>query len=147
MRRVIEAVLLLGVIFPLAVQSQDKSAERLVRQYLQARSQTMQESATSRDIDTALSFCTEGFVYEHPSVGARIEGKEKSRLGMSGYLGQTKDPTYKIQILASNPHVVVARVDQQFFVKQEEGSWNPGKRSNITVFEIEGGKINRILDY
>jgi limonene-1,2-epoxide hydrolase len=147
MRRVIEVVLLLVAIFPAASQGQDKAAEELVRQYLEARSQTMQESASSTDIERALSFCAEGFVYEHPSVGARIHGKDKARSGMSGYLGQTKNATHTLQILASNPHVVVARVDQQFLVKQENGNWVPGKRSNITVFEINGGKIKRILDY
>jgi hypothetical protein len=32
-------------------------------------------------------------------------------------------------------------------MKQENGIWTPGKRSNITVFEVERGKIARILDY
>jgi len=146
MRRLIEFVLLASIL-PAAPQAQDKAAEGLVRQYLQARSQTMQENATSRDIENALSFCTEGFVYEHPSAGARIDGKEKSRSGMSGYLGQTKNATHTLQFLASNPHVVVARIDQQFQVKQENGTWVPRKRSNLTVFEIQDGKIARILDY
>jgi hypothetical protein len=147
MRQVIEFVLLLTVIFPVAAQGQDKAAEELVRQYLQARSETMEENASSNDIERALSFCTEAFVYEHPSAGARIEGKQKVRSGMTGYLGQTKDATYTLQILASNPHVVVAQIHQQFLVKQENGSWIPGKRSNITIFEIDRGKISRILDY
>jgi hypothetical protein len=67
-------------------------------------------------------------------------GKEKARAGMSGYLGETKDATYTLQILASNSHVVVAQVDQQFLMKQENGIWTPWKRSNITVFEVERGK-------
>lgn len=131
----------------LAAHGQDRGAEELVRQYLQARSQTMQEGAGSSDIERALAFCAEGFVYEHPSAGARIQGKENVRAGMSGYLGETKNATYTVRILASNPFVVVARVDQRFLVKQEGGSWVSGKRSNITVFEIDGGKIARILDY
>jgi ketosteroid isomerase-like protein len=146
MRRLIEIVLL-SVLFPIAAQGRDKAAEELVRQYVQARSQTMQEQSNSRDIERALSFCAESFVYEHPSAGARIEGKERVRSGMSGYLGQTKSTTYALRILASNPDVVVAQVDQRFLAKQEDGSWKPGNRSNITVFEIEGGKIRRILDY
>jgi hypothetical protein len=107
----------------------------------------MQEKATVLDIEKALSFCADGFVYEHPSAGARIEGKDKVRSGMRGYLGETKDATYTLRILASNPHVVVARVDQRFLAKQENGDWEAGKRSNITVFEIDHGNIARILDY
>ena len=147
MRRLIEIVWLLSVMLPAAARGQDKASEELVRQYVQARSQTMQQSASSRDIERALSFCAEDFVYEHPSVGAKIEGKENVRSGMSGYLGETKDATYTLRILASNPDVVVARVDQRFLAKQEDGSWAAGERSNITAFEIREGKIRRILDY
>jgi ketosteroid isomerase-like protein len=146
MPRLIEIVVLLSVLTSVAARGQGK-AEELVRQYVQARSQTMQQNATSNDIERALSFCAEDFVYEHPSVGAKIEGKEKVRSGMSGYLGETKDATYTLRILASNPDVVVARVDQRFLAKQENGSWTAGKRSDITVFEIREGKIRRILDY
>jgi hypothetical protein len=146
MRRLIEIVLLV-LFFPIAALDQDRDAEELVRQYVGARSHTMQETASSSDIERFLWFYSERFVYEHPSAGARIVGKEKSRAGMSGYLGETKNPTYTLQILASNSHVVVAQVDQQFLMKQENGIWTPGKRSNITVFEVERGKIARILDY
>jgi len=146
MRRLIEIVLLV-LFFPIAALDQDRDAEELVRQYVGARSHTMQETASSSDIERFLWFYSERFVYEHPSAGARIVGKEKSRAGMSGYLGETKNATYTLQILASNSHVVVAQVDQQFLMKQENGIWTPGKRSNITVFEVERGKIARILDY
>jgi branched-subunit amino acid aminotransferase/4-amino-4-deoxychorismate lyase len=146
MRRLIEIVLLV-LFFPIAALDQDRDAEELVRQYVGARSQTMQETASSSDIERVLWFCSERFVYEHPSAGARIVGKEKARAGMSGYLGETKNATYTLQILASNSHVVVAQVDQLFLMKQENGIWTPGKRSNITVFEVERGKMARILDY
>ncbi len=147
MRRLIDVVLLLAVTSSAAAQGRDRAAEDLIRQYVEARSQALQENASSRDVESALSFCAEDFVYEHPAVGARIEGKEKVRSGMSGYLGETKNATYTLRILASNADVVVARVDQRFLAKQENGSWLPGKRSNITVFEIEDRKIKRILDY
>jgi hypothetical protein len=140
-------ITILFALFATSALCREKSSEDLVRQYVRARSQTMQGDASLRDVERALSFCTEAFVYEHPSAGARIEGKQKVRSGMTGYLGQTRDATYTLQILASNPHVVVAQVQQQFLVKQENGSWVPGKRSNITVFEIDRGKISRILDY
>jgi limonene-1,2-epoxide hydrolase len=147
MRRLIQIVLLLSMTLPIAAQTRDASTEDLVRRYVQARSQTMQEHAGSADIERALSFCKDSFVYEHPAAGAKIEGKEKARAGMSGYLGETKDASYTLQVFTSNRRVVVARVDQKFLVKQENGSWVAGKRSNITVFEIDDGKIARILDY
>lgn len=107
----------------------------------------MQLNATSSDVEKVLNFCTDDFVYEHPAAKAKIQGKDKVRAGMSGYFGLTKDVTYQSQILASNQNVVVAKVEIQFSAKKEDGTWKPGSRTNITVFEIENGKINRILDY
>jgi hypothetical protein len=81
MRRLIEIVLLV-LFFPIAALDQDRDAEELVRQYVGARSQTMQERASSNDIERVLSFCSERFVYEHPSAGARIGGgKRRLALG------------------------------------------------------------------
>src|SRR3569833_3216565 len=145
MRRLTQIALLLSMAFPIAAQNRDAAAENLVRRYVQARSQTMQEHAGPAEIERALSFCKESFVYEHRAAGARIQGKEKARAGMSGYLGETKDPSYTLQVFTSNPHVVVAEVNQRFLVKQENGTWAAGKRSNITVFEVDHGKISRIL--
>lgn len=107
----------------------------------------MAASADSKTIEKALAYCSDDLVYEHPAVKAKIEGKERIRAGMGGYLGQTKNPRYEIRILANRPDVVVAQVDQWFLVKQDDGSWKPRRRSNLTIFEITSGKIHRILDY
>ena len=104
-------------------------------------------SADSKTIERALAYCDDDLVYEHPAAKARIDGKDKVRAGMTGYLGLTKDPHYEIRILADRPDVVVAEVDQRFLVKQDDGSWKQGQRSNLTVFEISNGKIRRIIDY
>jgi ketosteroid isomerase-like protein len=119
----------------------------LVRAYVEARNQTMGAAADSKTIERALAYCGDDLVYEHPAVKARIEGKQEIRAGMMGYLGQTKNPSYQIRIIANRADVVVAQVHQRFLVKQDDGSWRPGIRSNLTVFEIANGKIQRILDY
>ena len=119
----------------------------LVRKYLVARNATMQIDATAQDIEKTLEFCSDDIVYEHPAAKARIEGKNKLQAGMASYLGLTRDARYKVEILASNRDVVIATVSRNFLSRQEDGSWVKGERSNITVFEIESGKIRRILDY
>ena len=126
---------------------QEMTAEELVRQYLLARNETMQANASKETIDKALAYCDDDVVYENPAAKARIEGKSTMRIGMSAYLGETRDARYEVQVLASNSDVVIARVERSFLAKQDDGSWKPGKRSNIAVFEIDHGKIKRILDY
>ena len=119
----------------------------LVRNYLEARVQAMQASATEADVDKALAFCADDVVYEHPAVKAKIEGKENLKRGMTGYLGETKDASFKTGRMLANKNVVVAEVEMKFLAKQEDGSWKSGGRKNITVFELENGKIKRILDH
>jgi ketosteroid isomerase-like protein len=126
---------------------QDVSARDVVRKYLVAQNASMQLDATPQDIEKTLDLCSENIVYEHPAANARIEGKKQMRAGKASYLGLTKDTKYSVKILSSNRDVVIATVSMTFRSKQDDGSWKPGERSNITVFEVEKGKIRRILDY
>ena len=126
---------------------QDISARDVVRKYLVAQNDSMQLNATPQDIERTLDHCSDDLVYEHPAAKAKIEGKDKIRAGKVSYLGLTKDAKYRVKILSSNRDVVIATVSRTFLSKEEDGSWKPGKRINITVFEIEKGKIHRILDY
>jgi hypothetical protein len=123
------------------------AAQHVVKDYLLARIQTMQLEASAADIDRALAFCTDDVVYEHPAFKAKNEGKEKLKQGMSGFLGATKNAKLKINQILNNKDVVVADVEMTFLVKQKDGSWQPGSRKNISVFELEDGKIKRMLDY
>jgi ketosteroid isomerase-like protein len=127
--------------------SAEQPARELVNKYLQARIQTMQGDAKESDIDKALAFCTDDVVYEHPAAKAKTEGKPKLKQGMAGYLGETKDASFRLGRVLANKNVVMAEVKMKFLAKEEDGSWKSGGRNNLTVFEIEDGKIKRILDY
>jgi hypothetical protein len=128
-------------------KSAGQSEVGLVKRYLQARIQTMQANATESDIDKALAFCTDDLVYEHPAVKAITKGKENLKHGMAGYLGETKQASFRLGRVLANKNVVMAEVEMKFLAKKEDGSWTGGGRKNLTVFEIEDGKIKRILDY
>jgi hypothetical protein len=117
----------------------------LVREYLEARVSAMQIDAGPSEVDRALSFGADDMVYEHNQY--RIEGKENHKRGMSAYLGLTKDVRLRLGKMLSNQDVVVAEVEMNFLAKQDDGSWEPSSRKNITVFQIKGGKITRIVDY
>jgi len=123
------------------------SARDIVRKFLVAQNAGMQLNATPQEIEKTLGYCSDDVVYEHPAAKARIDGKDKMRAGMTSYLGLTKNARYRARILSSNRDVVIATVSRTFLAKQDDGSWKAGERSNITVFEIEEGKIRRILDY
>jgi ketosteroid isomerase-like protein len=143
-----QAVLLLFLaLFQIEASCQKNLEASLIHKYLQARVATMQLDATPKDIETVLAFCTDDFVYEHPAAKARIAGKDQVRAGMTGYLGLTKSTTYRLRMLSSNHNVVIAKVEMRFIAKLNDGSWKPSARTNLTVFEIENGKIKRILDY
>lgn len=126
---------------------QADSARGLVREYLAAQNVSMQLNATSQDIEKMLNVFSDDIVYEHPAAKTIIEGKNKMRAGKASYLGLTKDAKYSVKILSSKNDVVIAIVSMTFLSKQDDGNWKPGHRSNITVFEIDEGKIRRILDY
>ena len=151
MRKLIIAALF-AVCTPLVVMGQqsisaEQSAKALVNKYLQARIQTMQGDAKESDIDKALAFCTDDVVYEHPAAKAKTEGKPNLKRGMAGYLGKTKAASFGLGRVLANRNVVMAEVKMKFLAKQEDGSWKSGGRNNLTVFEVEDGKIKRILDY
>ena len=43
--------------------------------------------------------------------------------------------------------VVVLQEDVSFEEKQDDGSWKPRQRRQVTLFEFEAGRIRRIADY
>jgi ketosteroid isomerase-like protein len=141
------SILLLLFVFQTAASCEERPEVKLVQAYLEARVATMQLDSSVKDVDKVLAFCADDFVYEHPAAKARIAGKDNVRAGMTGYLGLTRNTTYSFQLLSSNRDVVIGKVDMKFTAKEDDGTWKPGARSNITVFEIENGKIKRILDY
>jgi len=147
MKRQAVLLLFLALVFNIEASCQKNLEVGLIHKYLQARVATMQLDATAKDVESALAFCTDNFVYEHPAAKARIAGKDQVRVGMTGYLGLTKSTTYRLRLLSSNHNVVIAKVEMKLIAKQDDGSWKPSARTNLTVFEIENGKIKRILDY
>ena len=147
MKRQAVILLFLALVLQIAASGEKNLEANLVQDYLRARVAAMQLDATQKDIERVLAFYTDDFVYEHPAAKARITGKDQVRAGMTGYLGSTKDTTFHVRLLSSNQNVVIAKVTMKFLAKQDDGSWKPGGRTNLTVFEIENGKIKRILDY
>ncbi len=118
----------------------------LAEQALQARTAAMQENATAADVDRFLGFAADGVVYEDPVVEIRIEGKDSIRRGMTAFLGATRHARRVTGRIAVDG-VVVLQEDVSFEEKQNDGSWKPRQRRQVTLFEFEAGRIRRIADY
>ncbi len=112
-----------------------------------ARQKMMQGDATPADVDAFLALTTENLIYEDPVVKMKIEGRDQIRQGMNSFLGQTRHARIAVtrQIAAAN--VVVLEQTVSFEAKQDDGSWKPQTRDQVTVFEFEGSRIRRVADY
>ncbi|HEY4229149.1 MAG TPA: nuclear transport factor 2 family protein [Thermoanaerobaculia bacterium] len=119
----------------------------LAEQAVAARTSMMQEEATAADVDRFLSFATDDVVYEDPVVKMRNQGKENLRKGMTAFLGATRNARTVVTRRIAAANVVVLQQTVTFEYKQDDGSWKPSRRDQVTVFEFDGPKIRRIADY
>jgi hypothetical protein len=120
---------------------------RVAEQAIAARQKTMQQDATVADVNAFLAFGTENLTYEDPVVKMKIEGRDQIRQGMVSFLGLSRRARITItkQIVVAN--LVVLDQDVSFEEKQEDNSWKPRSRHQVTILEFEGARIRRIADY
>jgi hypothetical protein len=124
-----------------------KQVEVLAEQAVAARQKVMQQDATAADVDAFLKFTTGDLTYEDPVVKMKIEGRDKIREGMVHFLGLTRHAHIVIAKRIAVANVVVLDQDVSFEEKQEDNSWKPRSRHQVTIFEFEGARIRRIADY
>jgi SnoaL-like domain len=118
----------------------------VVEQYLQARAATMQEGASPADVDKALSLCVPSVAYEHPRVDIRLKGIDSLRAGMLGFLGASRNASITVTDSLQGRDVVAVRTVVAF-EGQDGAAWQRVQRSQVWVFELEGSKIRRIIEY
>lgn len=118
----------------------------LSERYVKLLAATMEEKATPKDVDELLALCTDDMIYEHPRVGARIQGKEQGRRGRAGFLGATRNPSLKIKNRIAGRGIVVLELALTAEAKRDAG-WEPMVRTQVTILETDGSRIRRIADY
>jgi len=118
----------------------------VVDKYLAARQATMLQTSALADLDALLAFYTDDVVYEHPRVKMKIEGRATMREGMARFLGLTRDARIVPLNQIANLNVVVAEY-RVTFKAQDGDSWKEVTRRQVTLFEFEGEKIKRVVDY
>jgi hypothetical protein len=143
-------VALLAAVFSSHVHAQQPRSEEIqlgaVRAYLAARAATMQAAARPADVDTVLAFCTPSVIYEHPRVGVRRVGVDAMREGMVSFLGSSRAASITITATLQGRDMVAAKTDVAFEA-QDGASWQRVQRSQTWVFEFDGAKIKRIIEY
>jgi len=124
----------------------DVDLQGIVKKYLAARQATMLQASSMADVDALLAFYADDVVYEHPRVKMKIEGKATMKEGMARFLGLTRDASIVTLNQISNLNVVVAEY-QVTFKTEDKKSWKEVTRKQVSLFEFEGEKIKRVVDY
>lgn len=130
-----------------------QSSTEIITCYLSALADTLHGEASEETIDRVLAFYGEDIRYEHSRVGMVIEGKDRVRAGMlsfrGSYAGTAKDATIEVldTLTAHNTVVVHARVHFLTKPREPDQAVQTVERMQLLVFELEGGKIRRVIDY
>ena len=118
------------------------SLSALVEAYYSINIDIFQAGSTLGDIDRLFALFTEDFVYVHPKYGGTYSREDL----YSGYVNNQANGRYNGSVLdieVLNRIVGLdAVVTQKRFINKE----GPGE-VEMTLFEIQGGKIARIVEY
>jgi ketosteroid isomerase-like protein len=148
-RRILTRVLLLISLFSLGsapARSASLDSESLAHLWVERLAATMEEHATSADVDRLLELYADDAVYEDPHAGARIEGKVQMRKGMGSHLGETHAPKIEITRTMTGPDFAVVEFKLKF--EFNDGSkWVPLERRQVVVLELKDSRIQRVLDH
>lgn len=125
-------------------KTEDVDLTRIADQVVRTREATMQEKASTQDVERFLSYCTDDVVYEDPVVNARNEGKSSIRKGMWNFLGASKNATVTVKNRLTAGNVVVLEMNVSF---TDTDTGKIVTRDQITLLEFQDTKVRRIMDY
>ncbi len=130
----------------LANDTSATAAECLIESYLDAWVAVMKVDAGAGQLDHLMDFFHEDIVYEHPRVGAVIEGKAQVRAGMARFIGSTRNPDILVRRHIAALDVVVVEYDR-VYESRSNGQWQAQEQRQLTLFELDGDRIKHIRDY
>ena len=134
-----------AVCAPVSTHAQS-TPDDVVGEYVARLGATMEASAGPEAVDALLDLYADHARYEHPRVGIEITSSEEIRRGMNGFLGQTRSPRIEVRSKMVGEGVAVVELEIAFDVRVED-AWRPSVRRQLSVLEIEDGRIERIIDY
>lgn len=130
----------------LTAQSPVPDLGALVDRVLSLERARQAPGATAADVDRLLALMTDSITYEHPRAGARLHGKAVLRQGMLGYLGTVRNARDSVVQRTTAPGVVVVVTESRGEMARD-GNWVPISRRALRVFEFEGDRVRRIIEY
>ena len=118
----------------------------IIDDYYQLNVRVFQAGSTVADIDAIFSLFTDDFEYVHPKYG----GSYSRQVLYDGYVNNQKNGRYDGSVVdIKELRRIVglnAVVTEKVFVSKEAGEIVEGE-PQMTLFEIRGGKISRIMEY
>jgi ketosteroid isomerase-like protein len=121
-------------------------SQAIAQLWVQRLAATMEEHASSTDIDRLLEMYADDAVYEHPQTGARVEGKSELRKGISSHLGETRAPKIEITQSLTGDGFAVVELILKMDVRQDS-QWVAIERRQVVVLELKNSRIQRIIDH
>ncbi|MEM6583855.1 MAG: hypothetical protein AAF699_21450 [Pseudomonadota bacterium] len=151
-----KAKVFVGVFFTvlnLSCLSQQASADNIKTQslslivlaYLDAYAAINQVDSDADDFKAFNHLFSDDVVYEIPSQNMRFEADEF--LSSDVTTGRIRNTRIILDSLIVSDVTAFAKISQFSEVKTSEGAWRPIVRQELLVFEIQNGKIHRIIDY
>ena len=118
----------------------------LAQQYLDRLVAVWDVDAVDSDVHSLLTLFDESATYEHPRVGARMEGVDAIRRGMTAFLGTSRAPRLSNIEIVAGTGVRVLGFDLSLEVWQED-VWQPLNRRQVIVLEVAQDRITTVRDY
>lgn len=111
--------------------------------YVALQERVMQADADSADVDRMLSVVTDDFVYLHPVVNARVEGRTAVRAGIASHLGETRDAVIDV----SHAHAQGSTVTLQTRTRFTTSNGQKVDRTGTMVLLFRDGRISWRVDF
>jgi len=128
--------------------SDEKSNLDIVKAYLQARQKSMQENATSEDIDRVIVFYSDSLYYEHVLSAEKkfvFHGKDGLRNGYISHLGETRNVKIALVNYIQKQNIFVAEYST---TREIIANGKIEEYKTVSLYELdENGKIIHVIDY
>ncbi len=125
-----------------------KSNLNIIKAYLQARQKSMQQDATSADVENVLNFYSDTLYYEHVLSADKkfiFHGKNDLRNGYLSHLGETRNVTISLVNYIEKQNILIVEYTTS---REIISSGKNEKYTTVSLYEWdESGKIKRVVDY
>jgi hypothetical protein len=134
--------------FPSHEISDEKSNLDIIKAYLQARQKSMQENATSEDIEKIMGYYSDSLYYEHVLSAEKkfvFHGKDDLRNGYISHLGETRNVKIALINYIQKQNIFVAEYST---TREIIANGKIEEYKTVSLYELdENGQIKHVIDY